>query len=229
MATIIKPASSPESLPPVSSSAAASVHPVAFNLDEFQGQADRYLDTVRSEAARIIGQAHQEAEQIRQQAEEAGKTAAEQAIGRILDEKVAAQMQTLLPAMRDVADKLEDAKRDWLRHWQRQAVHLATAIAERIIRRELRQQPELSLAWIEEALELASGSADVTVRLSPQDHESLGTHGALLEEKLSHIANLQFVADSGISDGGCRVTTQFGSIDNRLETQLARIEEELTR
>jgi len=36
------------------------------------------------------------------------------------------------------------------------------------------------------------------------------------------------VADPDITPGGCRVDTQFGSIDQQLETQLARIEEELT-
>ena len=210
-------------------SAASSVQTVNFNLEEFQGQADRYLDTVRSEAARIIGQAHSEAERIRQQAENAGKQAAEQAIERILEEKVAGQLQTLLPALEDAIAQIADAKTEWARHWQSHAVHLAASIAERIVRRELEQHPEISSQWITQALELAGGAAEVTVRLHPRDHESLGEQVQAIREKLAQVADLQVVADDSISAGGCRVETRFGSVDNQLQTQLARIEEELSR
>jgi flagellar biosynthesis/type III secretory pathway protein FliH len=37
------------------------------------------------------------------------------------------------------------------------------------------------------------------------------------------------VPDAGVSLGGCIVESQHGRIDQRIETQLARIEEELTR
>ncbi|MFQ5550985.1 MAG: FliH/SctL family protein [Gemmatimonadales bacterium] len=39
---------------------------------------------------------------------------------------------------------------------------------------------------------------------------------------------IDIVADSAVSPGGCFVETEFGNIDQQFETQLARIEEELT-
>ena len=229
MAMIIK--STPESAtnPAMELPATPDVQTVAFNLEEFQGQADRYLDTVRSEAARIVGQAHTEAEQIRQQAEAAGKAAAESAIQRILEEKVATQLKTLLPALDSAISQIVDAKSDWTRHWQSHVVHLAASIAERIIRRQLEKQPEIGAEWIQQALELAGGAAEVTLRLNPADHESLGNQVTAIQDKLSLVAALDVVADDSISAGGCRVETRFGSVDNQLETQLARIEEELSR
>jgi flagellar biosynthesis/type III secretory pathway protein FliH len=36
------------------------------------------------------------------------------------------------------------------------------------------------------------------------------------------------VADDAVSPGGCRLNTEFGTIDKQLETQLERIKEELS-
>jgi flagellar assembly protein FliH len=38
---------------------------------------------------------------------------------------------------------------------------------------------------------------------------------------------VRIVADESITAGGCRVDTEFGSLDQQLEAQLARITEEL--
>jgi flagellar biosynthesis/type III secretory pathway protein FliH len=48
-----------------------------------------------------------------------------------------------------------------------------------------------------------------------------------LSATLSRLAPSQIVADDAISIGGCRVETKFGAIDQQVESQLRRIEEEL--
>jgi flagellar biosynthesis/type III secretory pathway protein FliH len=204
-----------------------TVRAVAFDFTDMRGQADGYLTTVRHEAAKIVQQAHQQAEQIRRQAEAAGRHAAEKAIERILDEKVAKQMETLLPALRKLVTEIKDAKGQWLDEWEHSAVHVAAAMAERIIRRQLDRQPEIQLELVREALELAAGSAEVTLHLNPADHEHLGPQATRLAEALSPLAPATVVADPSISPGGCRVETKHGQIDQQIESQLRRIEQEL--
>jgi flagellar assembly protein FliH len=43
------------------------------------------------------------------------------------------------------------------------------------------------------------------------------------------LAPAEMIADPEISPGGCRIETLHGAIDQQFESQLARIEEELTR
>jgi flagellar assembly protein FliH len=43
------------------------------------------------------------------------------------------------------------------------------------------------------------------------------------------LAGAELSGDPQISPGGCRVETQFGTIDQQFESQLKRIEEELTQ
>ncbi len=201
---------------------------VAFDLRDFSGQADDYLDRVRVEATKIISLAKQEAEKIRSQAEQAGRKAAEEAIEKILDDKVAQQMRTLTPALQTAVAQIVDSQADWQRHWEKSIVELACSFSKRIVRRELKQQPDIALEWIREALQLASGAAEITLRLHPSDLVTLRSQVEQLAAVFSPAAPARIVGDETISLGGCRLETQFGSIDQQLETQLARISEELS-
>ena len=105
---------------------------------------------------------------------------------------------------------------------------MATAIAQRLIRRELTGHPEITLSLLREALELAAGNSQLRIHVHPEDHRTLGKQVEMLVEELSGLADAELVADEEISRGGCRVETRFGTIDQQFEAQLKRIEEELT-
>ena len=76
-------------------------------------------------------------------------------------------------------------------------------------------------------LRLAAGSTEITLHISPTDHENLGPQIARLAETLCQLAPSSIVADADITPGGCRVVTKFGEVDQQIESQLRRIEEEL--
>ena len=219
MATIIKHSS--EHYP-----TATRLSSMALDMADVEGQADRYIEDIQAKAREIVQQAQQEADSIRQKSEAAGRKAAEAAIDRILEEKVAKQMATLTPALQTAVKQIEDSRQDWLRTWETRTLQLATGIAERIIRRELQTSPELPLQWISESLQLCGGSAEITVRLNPQEVATLGNQVAELAAQFAPAAEATVVADQNLSPGGCKIETEFGSIDTQIETQLARIVEE---
>jgi len=204
-----------------------SARPVAFSFGDMRGQASDYLETVRGEAAKLIQEAHRQAQHIRRQAETAGRQAGEAAVDRLLEEKIAHRMETLLPALERTAAALDDAKGELLRQWEKSAVRVAAAMAKRIIRRELSQQPQVALDAIAEALRLATGTSEITLHVNPTDYEHLGSQIQRLAATLCQVAPSNVVADADVSPGGCRVTTKYGEIDQQIEAQLRRIEEDL--
>jgi flagellar assembly protein FliH len=211
-------------------SAAHAVHaaqPVAFSFADMRGQADNYLETVRREAAKIVQQAHGQAEQIRRQAEAAGRKAAEAATERMLEEKITKRMNSLLPALEQLATQINDAKGEMLTHWERSVLQVVIAISERVVRRQLVKEPTIALDVIADALRLAAGSAEITLHVNPTDYENLGTQVDRLAATLCRLAPSQIISDPEISAGGCRVVTKFGEIDERIEAQLQRIEQDL--
>lgn len=211
-----------------SNEAGHGVHGVAFNFDDMADKAKAYLATVQAEGARIIAGAQQQAQSIRQQAEREGQAAALAAVEKLTEQKVAAQMQSLLPALKKAVTDVEQARQSWLKQWERQAVHVAAAMAERIIRRELTHHPEITLTLVREALELAAGSTDIRLYLNPEDHQALGSQAQLLIAELSRAGSAEVISSAEVARGGCRVETRFGEIDQQIATQLARLEEELT-
>lgn len=221
MATIIKRG---EQTP---TPAGESVRGVAYDLEEMSGYGDDYVARVRQEAAKIVQQANSEADQIRQRAESEGRKAAEQAIDRILGNKLSEQMQTLRPAIERVVAGLDEARGEWLTHWERAAVRLAGQMAERITRREIAEHPSVTVEWAREALALVAGASEVTVRLNEADHANLGDQVAAVAEAIGKAGRADVLADPDVSPGGCVVETRHGVIDSQIESQLARLMEDL--
>lgn len=221
MATIIRRNSPAEEV------SGQPVHSVAFNFEDMNDRANEYLETVRREAAKIVQQAHQQAEQVRRQAEVAGRAAAVEAAQKALDERIADRLNNFVAALDRLVAETDEAKVDWLRRWEQSAVAVSAAIAQRIIRRELSQRPEISLDWVREALRLAAGATEVTLHLNPSDHEMLGGGAGKLAASLGKLAPTQIIADVDVTAGGCVVQTNLGRIDQQIESQLARIQEEL--
>jgi flagellar assembly protein FliH len=205
-----------------------SLRHVAYDLTDMAAEADDYLGGVRREAAKIVAEARREAAAVRQEAESAGRKAAEQAIERILDEKVAKQMKTLTPALQAAVEQIREARQAWLAQWEIRGVELAAAIAERVVRGELTRKPEINLVWIREALDLVTGSGEFAIHLHPDDHASLERQTKQLAAATHPTATVRLVADAAMSPGGCRVVTAFGSVDMQIEAQLERIKQELS-
>jgi flagellar assembly protein FliH len=195
----------------------------AFNFDDMAAQAEQYLAKVRQEAAKIVEQAKGEADAVRRRAEQEGRQAAQNSV----EQMVAQQLATVLPALRQATAELGHARQAWLEHWEAAGLHVAGEIANRLIRRELETHPEIPLALVREALELAAGSPQVCVHLNPADHAAIAEQVELLTKELTPMAAAEVLPNADITRGGCRIDTQFGVIDQQFEAQLRRIEEEL--
>lgn len=207
--------------------AADEAAPASFTFSDMASQGDAYVNRMQAEANRIIQNAKNEAQAIRDKAEQEGRVAAEQAIDSLLTQRVGKEIETLRPALDNAVSEIEKSRGDWLEHWRSSALRLSSAIAERLVRRELANDPTISEAWLTEALRLATGSSDITIRLSPDDFDRLKDHATLLTASINGLGEARFVADPAITSGGCLVETRHGRIDQRLETQLERLAEEL--
>lgn len=208
--------------------AASGAYSAAFNFEDMSERANEYLAVVRQQAEQILQDARTEASQIAANAKVEGRQAAlqeaKQSLGATLDQ----QLATLLPALQQAVQDIQHSKSAWLAHWESQTITLATAIAERVIRREVVETPDITLDLVRDALELAMGAGSITIQLSPEDYEALRDKTESVARQVGRLGSTNIVADSAVSSGGCRVVTEFGVIDETFEAQLNRIQEELT-
>jgi flagellar assembly protein FliH len=148
-------------------------------------------------------------------------------IRREAEIQLGTQLETLLPALKTMIERLETAKQSFLQLWEQSTIKIATAIAERAISRYLPEMIDVPIKLLREALELGAGSASVRIRLNPNDYETLQPQMDILVREMTRATHTEIISDTKISAGGCVLETSLGTIDNQIETRLERIEQEL--
>lgn len=212
--------------------------PIAFNFRDLVEQCDEHLAEVRQHSEQLLNATTAEAERLRKEATEAGRKAGYQAglkaaeaevaarVERLAAERLSHQIETTLPAIRQLAEHLSIEQERWIARWEREAIQLAVAISEKLLHRTLTIDPAAADAMIADTLRVAAGTTSLTVRLSPTDLDRL-TGSAALRDAMARFGNTAFVGDAKVAPGGCLVETRHGHIDGRLETLLGRIASEL--
>jgi len=203
------------------------VQPAAFQLADVADQANAYVSAARAQAQEILAAARREADGIRQRAEQQGLQAAASKVEQIKRREVATQLQSLLPALEKAVQSFVELRQNWVHNWEASAVQVACAMASRLVRHEVEQRPDVPLELLRESLELATGSGALRVYLHPDDHATLGADARGICDAWNRAVSVEILPDQQVSKGSCRVTTEFGEIDQRFQQQLARIEQEL--
>ncbi len=122
-------------------------------------------------------------------------------------------LEQLLCTLNDPFDELDQQV-------EQELVTLAVAIAQQIIRREIKIDPGQIMAVIREALEALPGaSRNIKIALHPEDASLVNqlTTGSKENQPWS------LIEDPGLMRGGCRVTTDTSRIDATIENRLAAI------
>ncbi len=205
--------------------------PISFNIEDVQSRARDYLLEMQERAAELLHQAEQQVALIRQQAKQDGLAEAQVQF----EQKVAAAAQklsderckTAIQACEKTVESLTTETTDWLALWRNQTVELAARIAEKLVRRELRDDNELLRVWMEEALVVMRDARDVRISVHPDDFAVAGRFLQKLSKTLPQAGSAQVLPDPDVKLGGCVVRSTNGSIDQQLETQLERLVEQL--
>ena len=173
-------------------------------------EARHLLEAAQKEAADIVASA----EGQRAAAVEAGYR---QGFGRAAAEWA----DTIRAARERVQGALEEARP--------QIVRLALKVAEKILRQRIEAAPEAIVPMIDEALRSFQGQNPMrlVIHVNPADHSVLEARRQRWLDRQPLIGSLSIVADEAVSRGGCRLESDFGTVDATIETQLATIERHL--
>lgn len=167
-------------------------------------QAELVLQRGRSRAREVVEAALAEAEAIRTAAREEGARR-----GR------AEAARELLVAATEHRAALEAARRD--------IVRVGLAVAHRIVGEEVRLSPDRIEAIVRGAIEAAPGARALSLRVHPEDVE----HARRAVEGAAPPGRLTVLPSPELARGDCVLETDRGTVDARIEVQLALLEERL--
>lgn len=134
-------------------------------------------------------------------------------------EAAARRGEAMLRRLTETLEELTTLREQMIHQTERQMVQLALAIARRIVHREVSLDQDLLIAMARVALDRLGESAQVIVRLSPEDFEATSAARSA-QWTGSHVS---VVADARIGRGGCRVESEFGVMDAGIEGQIHEI------
>lgn len=194
-----------------------------FNLDNIdfkqrqeRRRGDRRRGFRRIDDRNLISRAREEAQSIKEAAAKEGYQAGlAQAKADIDDVKNA--ITSFLGAKQEVFDYIAP-----------DILEISVDIAQKIIKKELQQDPTIILDNIMEILKgLSKEETKITLRVNPVQVSLLKTEIPNLLSNAGLDAKVLIVPDETVMEGGCMVTTTNGVIDATIETQLAVISEVL--
>lgn len=110
---------------------------------------------------------------------------------------------------------------------EQDAFRFALAVAERIVKREVALDSDVTVRQIREAIQRVVGVESVKLRVHPLDEEILRKNRAHVLQGADSIRDLVIEPDEKIERGGCIIESAAGNVDARLATQLKQIESAL--
>ena len=118
-------------------------------------------------------------------------------------------------------ETFEKSRTEYFASVEIEVVHLALAIARKILHREAQIDPMLVGALVQIALGQLKDGSTVTLNVVPGESGRWQKHVAGLQSKLS----IQVVEDASLEPGDCVLQTELGSANFGLDTQLKEVEQ----
>lgn len=196
--------------------AAPSGHESEAALREAAEEALQIVEAAHADAARIVAQAQARALDIEREARERGLAEARATQQAEVSQAVSEWRDSLTTTIEEIAG-LRAVVAAQAEH---DLVRLALEIARKVIRREVATDPDIVIALARIALERLPSRVAAKVRISPEEFEYVTANS----RQLGPDSTLELSADFAIKRGGCVVQGESGTIDARIEEQLAVIE-----
>jgi flagellar assembly protein FliH len=201
--------------------------PVPPDLDALRAEADAVLVQARAEAAEMLEDAGVQAEALReaawQEGHHQGKTEAQAAVEAELRAAWDARRDALRAELENIVAEIGATRQALWARQESEMVALSLDIARQVVKTEVTQNPEVVRALIANALRRLTDKDNVRVRVSLADAPRIKEARQDLMEMVDGLRHLEIVDDRRVGEGGCVIETNAGTIDAKIETQLAEV------
>lgn len=208
---------------------------IVLDLGDLGRQAARLRMAAEAKAAAIVTKAEEEAARLVASAESKGfeqgrqegfakglAEGREQGAKQALAEQ-AQQLAQVQAAWRDVAQQLENQRKQMDVEARQTVLEFALKLTERIVHRAIEVDRDVIVDQVASALAYVLRPLDVVVRIHPEDRPLLETAMPQLMEQFTHLQHVRLQDDPEVTRGGCVVTYGQGEIDATIETQIRRV------
>jgi flagellar assembly protein FliH len=107
------------------------------------------------------------------------------------------------------------------------AMDMSVHLAKKIIGDAVTMMPEVIKTNVDKCVGLLAGSGTVQIKINPADYDILKSYLPELEQKQEGKYSFVLEPDSKIERGGCLIAFEGSTIDGRIETQIAKLKQQM--
>lgn len=194
-------------------------------MKEAQLKAKEIEEQSRQNGDRILKEAMEEAEKITKTSHQKGfESGREQGY-----QSGSEEVKRLIAVVHKISGELIARRDKILAETEKELIDLVLLISTKVIKSLTESQKRVVYDNIMAALSKMKVRAEVTLRVNPEDIYTVTKHKKDFIEMVEGVENIRILEDPNVDKGGCVVTSEFGSIDAKISTQLAEIEEQIRK
>lgn len=142
-------------------------------------------------------------------------------------QEVLAASKPMLSSLERLIKQFESMSLDVFRANEEFLIHMVYRLAKSIILREIKEDKDYVRRLTETVLERLGTRENIKVFVSPKEISATQTLKQDLAQNLGELKNISIEIDSEIETAGCRIETDFGEVDARIEVQLENLAQTL--
>jgi len=201
-------------------------------METSKTQAQAILDDAKLQATQIIKEAGEEAAQIETIKQQALEEARQQGAQMGYDEgyqKAYQDVHLLVENIEAIADSTFKIKKEILLSSEQEILELSIVIAEKILKQQLKIKPEMITEVIKAAIGELKDKEEIKIIINPALKEQLYNFSEEMKATMKGLKTVKIIEDKTIHANSAIVESPESRIDARIDTQIAKITEELMK
>lgn len=192
---------------------------LSMQLHAVEAQAHDMLEKSKSEAELIVRTALAEADSVREAARSEGYGDGL----RVGMQEASQNAQALIDRLEADIAAVTDDRKSIVDATERDLLKLCIESVEKIIRHEIKTDPNVVIRMIKSCLRRVKDCTDVYVHVNPAEIDFVRSQREELLHICEGVRSVNIVDDRRISCGGCVVESSSGDFDAKIDTQTDRL------
>jgi flagellar assembly protein FliH len=134
------------------------------------------------------------------------------------------EAQSIIDEAEEIREYLDIRKEQLYKEAEEQVMQVVLDIARKVIGDELKQNDEVILALINQALQKCAFKKKLVLKVSAADYSFVSENKDRICMLVEGISDIDIVSDLSLSEGSCIVETPSGEINSSIDVQLKEIE-----
>lgn len=207
-------------------------------VEQAKREAEQILKRAQDESVKMLADAKGEIEQWWEERRQEDQQHIEAAVAAArkqgydegwaeAEKNVLAEYESLLQEASAIVEKAHVDKERIIAEAEPFLLQLSIEIASKVIGKQLELSPQWIIEMIQNVLSRRKEQGLITLCVAPEHFAFVSEAREELMLVLDSQADLQIIPDKRVRDAGCIVRSSFGSIDARIDTQLAELKKAL--